>query len=249
MSESGRVSSAVTPYYEDENAALYHGDSREVLAALRLDVSLIVTDPPYGVAYKSNRGHDHAAIQGDDGSLDVPAVLAQACKHLRRGRHAYVFGPAHLVAAPLTAAVELVWDKGIVGMGDLSQPWGVSHEPITFAVYEPSKANRDKGYGNLSARIRQGSVLRVERTNGAATTRHPTEKPVALLRRLIESSSVMGETVLDPFVGVGSTLVAAAMEGRKGIGIEIDERYCEAAAARLVSLRNQQESLFGEGVA
>jgi len=63
--------------------------------------------------------------------------------------------------------------------------------------------------------------------------RHPTEKPVALMRLLIESSSLPGEIVLDPFAGVGSTLVAAVVTGRRAIGIEIDERYAEIAAERL----------------
>jgi site-specific DNA-methyltransferase (adenine-specific) len=229
------------PYYSDGNATLFLGDSRVVLPALQsLTVQLLVTDPPYGVGYKSNRGRDHERISGDDGSLDVSAVLAQSCKLLGRGRHAYVFGPREFVKAPLTAAVDLVWDKGIVGMGDLSCPWSQSHEPITFAVYEPSQANRAKGYGNLAARMRQGSVLRVPRMNGAATTRHPTEKPVLLLRQLIESSSVMGETVLDPFAGVGSTLVASTLEGRKSVGVEIDERYCEIAAQRLAAISKEK---------
>ena len=224
----------MTPYYRDDAVTIYHGDARVILPTLtRESVDLIVTDPPYGIGYESNRGHDHGAITGDDGTLDVPAALSIACKSLRRGRHAYVFGKINLAATPLAAQVELIWDKGIVGMGDLSMPWSTSHEPITFAVYEPSAANRAKGYGRLSARIRKGSVIRSMRTNGAATTRHPTEKPVDVLRQLIESSSCMGETVLDPFMGVGSTLVAAVLEGRKAIGIEIEESYCEIAARRL----------------
>jgi site-specific DNA-methyltransferase (adenine-specific) len=221
------------PYYADEAVTLYHGDCREVLPTLGGDAAdLILTDPPYGVDYASNRGN-HRPIAGDDGSLDIQECLSLACRVLRRGRHAYVFGGGPLERTPLAAAVELIWDKGIVGMGDLSLPWSKSHEPITFAVYEPSKANRDKGYGGLAARLRQGSVLRVQRVTGGASLRHPTEKPVPLLRQLIESSSVWGETVLDPFSGVGSTLEAARLEGRRSIGIELDEAYCEATARRL----------------
>lgn len=225
-------------YYENDLVTLYHGDCRDVLPTLARDsVHAIVTDPPYMVNYKSNRGGVHDRIAGDDGSLDIPACLDLAAKALRRGRHAYIFGPTELTeGTPFGAAVELIWDKGIVGMGDLSLPWGKSHEPITFAVYEPSKANREKGYGGLAARVRQGSVLRVQRTNGGNTKRHPTEKPVPLLRQLVESSTVWDETVLDPFVGVGSTMVAAVLEGRRSIGIETDERYCEIAATRLSQL-------------
>jgi site-specific DNA-methyltransferase (adenine-specific) len=68
---------------------------------------------------------------------------------------------------------------------------------------------------------------------GNGAKRHPTEKPVMLLRQLIEASSLFGETVLDPFMGAGSTLVAAKAEGRKAIGVEVDERYCEIAASRM----------------
>lgn len=228
----------MTPYYADEHVALYHGRCEEVLPTLAADsIDLIVVDPPYGQNYLSNRGGTHGPISGDDGTFDLPGALNAACRTLRRGRHAYVFGPVDLTDTPLTAAVELVWDKQIVGMGDLTLPWSKSWEPITFAVFEPSKANRAKGYGALAARMRRGSVLRVPRMNGAATTKHPTEKPVPLLRQLIESSSVWGETVLDFTAGVGSTLVAARLEGRLGIGIESDERYCEIAALRLSSNR------------
>jgi site-specific DNA-methyltransferase (adenine-specific) len=85
----------------------------------------------------------------------------------------------------------------------------------------------------LAARLRQGSILSFQRPNSRAAKRHPTEKPVGLLRRLIESSSLIGETVFDPFLGSGSTLVAAIAEDRMGVGIEIDERYAETAAKRV----------------
>jgi site-specific DNA-methyltransferase (adenine-specific) len=231
-----------TPYYEDAWTTIYHGKAEDILPTLSTPVDLLLTDPPYGQSYQSNRGGTHRLIEGDDGTVDLAEVLRMACRLLARGRHAYIFGPCDLSDTPLTAAVQLIWDKELVGMGDLSLPWSESHEPITFAVFEPSKANRAKGYGNLSARIRQQAVIRCQRTQGGATKRHPTEKPVRLLRQLIESSSCFDETVLDPYMGVGSTLVAARMEERKSIGIEMDERYCEIAAKRMgqeVGLRSR----------
>jgi site-specific DNA-methyltransferase (adenine-specific) len=231
----------VEPYFQNDWATLYLGDAEEIIPTIPTDsVHLLLADPPYGQEFKSNRG-SHIKIHGDDSTEYVRVLMGMACKPLRRGRHAYVFGPAEVIPEQLTATADLIWDKEIVGMGDLSQPWGLSHENITFAVYEPSKANRVKGYGNLSARMRQGSVIRAQRTNGAATLRHPTEKPVKLLRQLIESSSVMDEVVFDPFAGVGSTLVAAVLEGRRGIGVEIHEPYAEIAAKRLEKLRFQEE--------
>lgn len=224
----------MTPYYDDGVVTIYHGDCREVLPELVKTVDLLLTDPPYGQNWQSShRERPFDAIQGDDGSLDVAEVISLACKRLRRHRHVYVFGRPNLSGTPLTEAVELIWDKEQVGLGDLTLPWGPSHEPITFATYEYSAANRARGGGRLAARLRRGSVLRVPRPNAVAVQRHPTEKPVYLLRQLIESSSLIGETVLDPFIGVGSTAVAARLEGRRCIGIEIDERYCEIAAKRL----------------
>jgi site-specific DNA-methyltransferase (adenine-specific) len=219
------------PYYTNAEVTIYHARCEDVLPTLASDsVDLIVTDPPYPKDYRSNRGHDHALL---DGGWGVPKALVEAARVLRRGRHAYIFGPIDLSDTPLTAQVELIWDKGIVGMGNLELPWSTSHEPITFAVYELSKVNRETGYGRLAARLRRGSVLRCDRANGAATTDHPTEKPVRILRELIESSSCIDELVLDPYMGVGSTLVAAVAEGRRAIGIEQDESYCELAVGRL----------------
>lgn len=225
----------MTPYYDNHGVTLFCGDAREVLPCLPASsTDLLLTDPPYGQDFQSNRREEPLQkIAGDDGTLDVVAILAMAARKLGRGRHAYVFGPANLSATPLAAAVQLIWDKDVNGTGDLSLPWGLSHEPITFAVYEPSAANRAKGYGRLAARMRQGSVIRCQRLQGAATGRHPNEKPVTLLRQLIEASSVAGDTVLDCFSGVGSTLVAAMLEGRRAVGIEVSKTYCEAAVHRV----------------
>jgi site-specific DNA-methyltransferase (adenine-specific) len=134
----------------------------------------------------------------------------------------------------------LVWDKEMLGSGDLTCPWGPSWEPITFGVYVSRPSGRKRGDGRLAARLRRQSVIRVPRPNaGQMEDRfkpHPTAKPVFLLRQLIESSSCLGETVLDPFAGHGSTLVAAAIEGRRAIGVELDESYCEATALRLSAM-------------
>lgn len=227
------------PFYEDERVTIYCGDAFDILPTLdRASIQLLLTDPPYGVDFQSNRrALKLDKIAGDDGTLDVAACLSLACKALGRGRHAYVFGPKEGLPPELCAAVDLIWDKGLIGTGNLELPWAPQHEPITFAVYEPSQANRAKGYGNLAARMRKGSIVRAQRPQGAATGRHPNEKPVLLLRQLIESSTVWDEVVLDPFMGCGSSLVAAALEGRRGVGIEISERYCEVAVSRF---RNQR---------
>lgn len=219
------------PYYQSDTVTLYLGDCIDVANPC----DLIVTDPPYGQEFVSNRaGGQWGMLLGDDDTDGIEKRLAVALKTLRRGRHVYIFsGRLDLSKLPLCGVTELIWDKAIIGMGDLSSPWGPQHEKVVFATYEISRANREKGTGNLSARLRKGSILRSLRPHSGRVKNHPTEKPVDILRQLIESSSVMGETVYDPFVGSGSTLVAAIMEGRKAVGCEIDERYCETAARRV----------------
>jgi len=228
----------MTPYYQKGDVTLFHGDCREV----QPECDLIVTDPPYGQEFVSGRSNGRwGMLFGDDDAETVEVCLMHALKGLRRGRHVYIFsGRLDLSALPLCGVAELIWDKAVIGMGDLSSPWGPQHEKIVFATYEISKANRDKGYGNLSARLRKGSVLRSLRPQSGGVRHHPTEKPTDILRQLIESSSVIGETVYDPFAGSGSTLIAALLEGRKAVGCEIDERYCETAAKRLETLPAQE---------
>lgn len=234
------------PYYQDDRATIYHGDCRDVVGELYCKtMDLMVTDPPYGQNWRSGwREEKFDNIIGDNGDLDVIEALDNLILTLKPNRHIYVFGNFDLSNLPITSIVELIWDKMMTGPGDLSIPWGPAHEKIYFGVYRPSKANRENGQGRLSARLRQGSILRVPRLNSRGVEKHPTEKPVALLRQLIESSSLVNETVFDPFMGVASTLVAAALEGRKSVGIEIDERYCEIGANRLRKLQIPVESEF-----
>jgi DNA modification methylase len=219
------------PYYEASGITIYHGDCREILPQLPKDCAdLLVADPPYGVEYQSSyRTLRFAPIVGDHSSELALEGTAAALKCLRVERHVYLFGRYDLSGLPLTPAVELIWDKQTLSMGDLEIPWGSQHEAIMFAILK-AKAHRENGKGGLAARLRRGSVLSYPRPQAE---RHPTEKPVDLIRELIESSSRIGETVLDYFCGIGSTLVAAQQEGRRAIGIEIEEKYAEIAAKRL----------------
>lgn len=220
------------PYYEHGGITIYHGDCRDALAAVP-ECDLLLTDPPYGVAWRRTGYSACAPMVGDVDTTSVLEALQLAIKRLRLSRHAYVFGPLDLSELRLCSVTELVWDKGGVGVGNLSLPWSTSHERITFGVRFVGPRQKANGRGALAARLRKGSVLRYQRLYSGQNSRHPTEKPVALLRELIESSSHIGELVLDPFCGSGSTLVAATREGRRAIGIEIEERYCEIAARRL----------------
>ncbi|WP_405769280.1 DNA-methyltransferase [Actinacidiphila glaucinigra] len=228
---------APTVAYQSDRVTLYAGDCAGLVGLLPT-VDLLCTDPPYGVRWNSGwSGGRFGPLLGDDGTLDVPGLLGAITRaHLREKRHVYVFGyRSDQLADPmqLGGTTQLIWDKGEMGMGDLSCPWGPQHEPITFGARYPSKADRVSGRGSLTARLRAGSVLRHTRPIGKNVNRHPTEKPVRLMAELIESSTRRGEVVLDPFAGSGSTLVAALLTGRHAIGCELDERYVAVAIDRI----------------
>ena len=208
------------PYFERDGIVIYHGDCREVLPMVEADV--IVTDPPYGVAHFSNRSaHMYGEmaqyrnrIDGDETTEARDWVLAWA-----GDRPCIVFGTWKMPRPAGTRAV-LIWDKGeACGMGDTSLPWKPSHEEIYII-----------GSGFLGHR--GGGVLRAYVPPRVAMGRlHPTEKPVSLLSQLIQKCPA--GTIVDPFMGSGSTLVAAHSLGRRAIGIELEERYCEIATRRL----------------
>ena len=110
----------------------------------------------------------------------------------------------------------VVWDKQIIGMGN---GFRNQHELVL--------------YGSLGTpRVVSRSVPNVLSVKREGNEFHQSPKPVGLMHKLLEVVSDHGETVLDPFMGGGSTLVAAKEAGRKAVGIEIEERYCEVAAKR-----------------
>jgi site-specific DNA-methyltransferase (adenine-specific) len=222
--------------YQTERVTLHAGDALDVLPTIPTEaVDLVVTDPPYGAEWRSDRRRDLFDHITNDRPADR-AGIAEALEHCVRvvgqHRHLYIFGPTDVLdGLKVAEPVQLIWSKDRNGMGDLSAPWAPAHEPITFAVSKHRHAG-ETGRPNLAARLRKGSVLTVPAPTGR-NVRHPSEKPTRLLAELIESSSRVGEMVLDPFAGVGSTLVAAVLLGRRAIGIELDPRYAEVAIDRL----------------
>jgi len=228
-----------------DRATVIWGDCRDpqVIAQAPAGYGLLCTDPPYGVAYNSGRSSTFQQIAGDDGSIDWPGVLAEwvgpegtTTRGLAEHRHLYVFGyePKEL-AEPLRlgAGIELIWDKCMTGMGNLSLPWGPGHERITFGAHSKRKSGRAAGDGRLAARLRKGSVLRYPRPNAGSANRHSNEKPVPLMADLIESSTVRGDLVVDPCAGSGSTGVAAVLEGRRCFLVEVDRKHAELAVQRV----------------
>ena len=204
----------MNPYYERDGITIYHGDCREILPHVKADV--VVTDPPYGIdwdlpAYNGGRGHD--GIENDADTEARDSMLAAW------SGPAAVFG-SPLLAPPAGTKQVLVWqkpsDSGIFGtVGGWRRDW----EAIYLIGAWPSGPARRSG------------IIRSPGGMGRYLNGHPHAKPEQLLSQLIEHAPP--GTILDPFMGSGTTLVAANLEGRRAIGIEIEERYCEIAVKRL----------------
>lgn len=214
----------MTPYYSDESVTLYHGDCREITAWLEADV--LVTDPPYGRAWKrgdtnSARGwssdrHGGIANDGDTAARDHALEFWG-------DRAGVVFGDL-LVAPPAGARHVLIYDKGSAA-GFAGAIGGYRRN--VEAVYLIGRGWAS-GLGGRGAVL--GSAVRHVGTL-AKNARHPHAKPLDVMEQLIEAAPP--GVIADPFAGSGSTLVAARSVGRKAIGVELEERYCEVIAQRL----------------
>lgn len=199
------------PYYEDDFVKLYHGDCLEITEWLAADV--LVTDPPYG-SEAGGYGRDNKRIANDlDGAVRDAALASWGER------------PCLCMASPRCPEPpggwdhRLVWDKREPGLG--GGPWRYNHECIFV-----------RGEGWVRVNARSFSILSVPSGNGSPEKGdHVHAKPVALMRALIAAAPP--GIIADPFAGSGSTVVAAKALGRKAIGVELEERYCEIAARRL----------------
>lgn len=239
---------APTVAYESEHGTVYHGHAEDLLPLLPTEsVDLIATDPPYGVDWQSRRRAEAFDKIENDGAADrdtIKGIIGHCVRLVRQQRHLYVFGPEDaLEGQKVSDVVELVWDKGTMNGGNVRAPWGPQHERINFTVSKHRHAGK-AGQPVLPTRMRKGSILSYTRPTGTAV-RHQSEKPVPLMRELIESSSRQGETVLDPFGGVLSTAVAAVISGRRFLTIESDLRNVEVGIERIEKAARLAEQLRG----
>ena len=208
-----------------------------VIELAKLDdgaIDVVITDPPYGIEYESNRSKyaDHVAKEGLANDTDAAfALLDNVCaalaKKTKPDAHLYFFTSwkvypqfESIISRHFSVKNMIVWDKGNHSMGDLSGAWGNRHELIIFATK-----------GNRSVNTRKADILAVPRVP-TQTAIHPTQKPEALIKELLDVSAIMGDTVCDPFMGSGSTVKAVREAGRLNyIGIEIDAARFEKAKA------------------
>ncbi len=195
----------MTPYYDADGIRIFCGDCREVLPTLG-KVDAVITDPPYGVGFRSS-----------EWDSEVPSWWL----------------PLARVASPVvvfTTAPTTLWDYPrpdwilcwVRHAAQSRTNYGAFNHWTPVLVYGSGTWNPDliTINGMTSGQANKG-------------INHPSPKPEKLSRWLISGSSSSGDLILDPFMGSGTTLVAAKNLGRRAIGIEIEERYCEIAAKRL----------------
>lgn len=213
------------PYYADETVTLFLGDCREVTAWLSADV--LVTDPPYGIGWTRGanmkhgiRDKGHEGIAGDSDTAARDTALAMWAE-----RPAVLFGSFY---APQPAGLRQVLiyrkppDSGLVGS---TTGYRRDVEPVYLTGPWPQQTVQRSALLSSNARLQGGP--------GGTSGRygHPHAKPVDVLETLI--AACPPGVIADPFAGSGSTLVAARNQGRRAIGVEIEERYAEMAARRL----------------
>ncbi len=200
------------PYYEDEWVTLYHGDCLELADAWTC-ADVLVTDPPYGMDYRSGR-RSHLPIAGD-----TTENVRDAALEAWGDRPALSFGTWKRPRPEKTKQL-IVWDKrgGAGFSGDLAMPWA----DITEEIYV-------LGSGWTGGRV--PAIYSIPTLPSANRPDHPTPKPVGLMEKLIEKCPP--GVIADPFAGSGATLLAARNLGRRVIGVELEEKYCELIAKRL----------------
>lgn len=223
------------PYYSDDLVALYLGDCREVREWLAADV--LVTDPPYGIGRKVYNTQT-LAIPGEgrvnrasDYDIDPErAALRDETLALWAPRPALVFGHWR-VPRPRGTRMRLIWDRmTLQGANGGVIPWRPVDEEIYLVGDWPNPRNGPRGEARrsiLSHRAYGSGAASIAKDRPA----HPTPKPVPLMAELVEHCPP--GVLADPFAGSGATLLAARQLGRRVIGVEVEERYCELIAERL----------------
>jgi len=208
-----------------DGVTLWLGDCRDILPTLG-KVDAVVTDPPYGIAHSSNHGaswqRTQIANDHDTTARDMVADLF--------GEGPAVFFGTWKTPPVSTARACVVWDKGpAFGMGDLSMPWKPSWE-LAYICGKGWSGARGEG-------VLRGSVVVSWESAGRC---HPHQKPVWLAEHFIQRLP-LAEVIMDPFMGSGTTGVAAVKLGRKFIGIEIEPTYFDIACRRIEQALRQPD--------
>jgi site-specific DNA-methyltransferase (adenine-specific) len=244
-------------YFQTEDTTVYHTDLFDIQEIQDDSIDLIVTSPPYNVDIDYN-SNDDTLDYGD--YLDFSKRWLSRCFEWLKADGRFLLnipldknkGGQQSVGADLTTLAKevgfqyhstIVWNEGNISRRTAWGSWMSASAPYVIAPVELIvvlyKENWKKTSGSRESDITRDEFM--EWTNGLWTFNgeskkkigHPAPFPVQLPTRAIKLFSYVGDTVLDPFLGSGTTLVAALLNNRKGIGIDIDEDYCELAKTRI----------------
>jgi DNA modification methylase len=219
-------------------------------------INCFLADPPYGVSFRSTYGKNPEALakynQEIDDDQDVETAIAGFDMSLKAALpwmaaecEIYIFSQWQVAPqwqlyfetlAPLGIELRqlIIWEKGYPGIGDVKYNWGCGHEFIYYLkMGKRPVPYRRSGILHIDAdREPLPSVIAVDKVR-PGTNRHPTQKPIELLKILIEYSTIPGDFVYDPYAGSGSTLLAAKQLGRNCAGFEVKRSYFDDAQKAL----------------
>lgn len=207
------------PYFQDKFTTIYNGDCKDVLQQLDINVNAVITDPPYGINYNSGHykyGNPFSEIIGDN---KYPTEMLELFEIIADKAIILFANWETLRKIKLPTSV-IIWAKNNWTAGDLNHEYARQYEIILF-------------YALRNHKFTNGRPQDIIHCNRIVPTVHPTEKPVELISKLILQNTEQEDIILDPYLGSGTTAVAAKNTLRNCIGIEIEERYCEVTAKRL----------------
>jgi site-specific DNA-methyltransferase (adenine-specific) len=198
----------VKPYYSEDGITIYHGDSLEIIPTLDTDVHAVISDPPYGVKL------------ADWDRYPTQEELTRCIEASSTGTVVW-FGAASAHCMKALLSLEPICNRIYIW----HNPFTLTNSDGAFWQYQPIYV-----WGHLKGLKRDVMTYMTSDPVGRV---HPAQKPEPVMQKLISAATDEGQTVLDPFMGSGTTLRAAKDLGRRAIGIEREEKYCEIAVKRL----------------
>lgn len=253
------------PYFESNNILIYKDDILKITAIPENSIDLIVTSPPYNIDIHYNSNADNLTY---DDYLEFSRKWIKKCYDLAKNDGRFCLnipldknkGGQQSVGADITKIAKdvgwkyhstIIWNEGNISRRtawgsylSASAPYVIAPVELILVLY---KNNWKKTSGSRKSDITKAEFMQwtngIWSFSGESKKRvgHPAPFPIELPRRCIKLFTFLGDTVLDPFVGSGTTLIAAYLNNRKGIGVDIDKRYCDLAIKRL-----QQEAKINQ---
>jgi site-specific DNA-methyltransferase (adenine-specific) len=222
----------IKPYYSEPNITIYNGDCLEVMKELPDNsIDCVITDPPYGINYLSNmrvKSEKFELLVNDDSNFRFKLYELMFFK-MKINSAALIFCSFKNYPEDYNELKKyfdikniVVWFKPGGGIGDLEHSLSTDYELVVVA---------HKGKCTIKSK-RIGSVWKINKVNPNSMV-HPTQKPAPLINELLKCFTSIDDTILDPFLGSGTTARACKDLGRKCIGIEINKKYCDIAIKRL----------------